>query len=96
MILSGKWGDRELQAELLTMYLMVECRAVVYGACVAVQIIASQKAEKTEEHTSESQMHVGCVGEGEVTEVIIGTGILRPQILDPGLGRSEAHFSDPG
>jgi hypothetical protein len=78
------------------MYLMVECRAAVYGACVAVQIIASPIAEKTEEHTSESQMYIGCVEEGEVTEVIIGTGILRPQILDPGLGRPEVNFRDPG
>jgi hypothetical protein len=69
MIMSGERGYRELQAELLTMYIMVECRAAVYG---------------------------GCVEEGELTEVIIGTGILRPQILDPGLGRPEVHFSDPG
>jgi len=41
-------------------------------------------------------MHIGYVEEGEATEVIIGTGILRPQILDPGLSRPEGHFSDPG
>jgi hypothetical protein len=75
---------------------MVECRAAIYGACVAVQLIASPKAEKTEEHTSGFQIHIGCIEEGEVTAVIIGTGILRPQILDSGLGRPEVHFSDPG